>query len=148
TDFDALKRHIASRLDLEANLSDTRAFLLRTEKAIEKERAWLAKYDEEGYDVAMASEQDGETDVDVAETYSLHGVFEKIASDRLDDISLGEVRLIIRRYAEMTRTPLTGSADSIDPGDEHVKQAVRKAMAGLDETLDGLRRAWQRVKDL
>ena len=142
TDFDVLKRHIAARLELEANLSETRAALLRAQKAIEKERGWLAKYDRVGRHVDVAAEQDGEAGVDSEELYSLQDVFEKVASDRIDDISLGELRLVMRRYAEMTRAPVA------DSGDEHVKQAIHKVMGELDETLDALRRTWQRIKDL
>lgn len=161
-DVEALRHHIAVRLNLESNLSDAQALVLRMEKAIEREREWLARYDEEqALDADSASvDQDAESSA-IQQAASIHEAEEllritdenrqaagiepfergllKLGANRVDDLTLDEVDAIARQYLN-TPNP-TGRAD-VPP----IRNTLARAVIFLDERLASLRQAADSIR--
>lgn len=163
------KRYIATRLNLEAGLSDARAFLLRTTKAVEKEQEWLARYDEEdqqddsGDDSDVQDEEDHDTyqrtaqntisDAEKALALAeadtrrdtpapYHTLLRLVASGRTPEVTLGDIDSAMRRYAKLCKQP------SIMPAEERLKAALLSALKQVDKRMVELRFVWDRLRRL
>ena len=164
SDPSELRRYIQVRLNLERELSDAKATLLRTTKLIQKEKAWLATYDEEE---AMGIEAQADADLDAAayaeyleeddaaadtsaerpeeqvplsETGELIlDAVEKVKAGALDDISIGQVELLLKAYASLTEQ------DDLWPDEVDRLAALAGVMEALDTRLAELRDLWARL---
>ncbi len=161
------KRYIATRLNLEAGLSDARAFLLRTTKAVEKEQEWLARYDEEqqqddsGDDSDTQDEEDHDTyqrtaqntitdaekaladgDAKRVAPAPYHTLLRLVASGRTSEVTLGDIDSAMRRYAKLCKQP------SIMPAEERLRSALLSALKQVDKRMVELRFVWDRLRRL
>jgi len=161
-DVEALRHHIAVRINLESNLSDAQALVLRMEKAIEREREWLARYEEEEALEADSAnvDQDAESSA-IQQAASIHEAEEllritdenrqaagiepyqrallKLAASRVDDLTLDEVDAIAR---ECLRVHSTGNRADNAP----LRNTLARAVAVLDERLSPLHQAIERIR--
>lgn len=169
-DDEEAKRYIATRLNLEASLSDARAFLLRTTKAIEKEREWLARYDaeeeqqddsgdesdtqeEEAHDSYQRATENTITDAEKAlasagargsreNVAGYHSLLRLVASGRTPEVTLGDLDSAMRHYAKLCKQV------SLMPAEERLKAALLSALKQVDKRLVELRFVWDRLRRL
>lgn len=158
-DPDVLRRYIATRINLEANLSDSKAFLLRTNKAIEREKAWLVRYDAEGDTLGGEDVQESDEDTeDVPQATSigeaervlgpaapprkapaaphvstkqelLERALVTVGSGEIGSLSLEQMELLTRYFVAVGRQ---ASQENTDDG---IKAILAKALITIDTRL-------------
>ena len=157
TDSGALRNYIQTRLDLQRQLSSAQVALLRSTKSVDRERAWLKKYDEEedtggdgpvdkGGALSLVPEaRDGVSETMDAAGNDLELLLDAVAKLRVNSaaaVTVGQIELILKYYS------LLSNRSSLDPNEEDLKATLGRAMDVVDERLSAVRRQWVKSQGL
>ena len=137
----AARKYIQTRVALERSLSEAKANLLRTTKSIEREREWLARYDEHAETAASIDGEDAEGAGDEIPEEIVLDVLQHVQRNLLGPISLGQMEMMLKLYSRLS------TQEELAPPDRDQKYAIVHAMEILDEKLAELRRLWVSLRE-